>query len=187
MSRSFAASCSSSCSAARAAFCSSSRAAFCSSSRAAALPLTLALAFLLTACQGSDLGLGEPEGWAEIKGKRVAVEIAESPAKQALGLGQRDSLDWGKGMYFVYKRPAFYTFWMKGMRFSIDIIWINKGRIVDLDTNVPFEKGGNGPTLRPNSLVDSVLEVPAGYSATSGWTIGDRVSFERTKQLIPAN
>ena len=156
-----------------------------------ALPLTLVLVLLLTACQGSDLGLGdaepEPEGWVEIKGKRVAVEIAESPAKQALGLGQRDSLDWGQGMYFVYKRPAFHSFWMKGMRFSIDIVWINKGRIVDLDTNVPFEKGGNGPTVRPNSLVDAVLEVPAGYSATSGWTIGDRVVFERTKPLTPTN
>lgn len=159
--------------------------------RPAFLLLTLLFVVLLTACQGSDLGLGDtepdPEGWVEIKGKRVAVEIAESPAKQALGLGQRDSLDWDTGMYFVYKRPAFYSFWMKGMRFSIDIVWINKGRIVDLDTNVPFEKGGNGPTLRPNSLVDAVLEVPAGYSAASGWTLGDRVAFERTKRLTPAN
>jgi uncharacterized membrane protein (UPF0127 family) len=165
--------------------------AMLSLARARALLLVLTLVLTLCACQGSDLGLGEsepePEGWVGIKGQRVAVEIAESPAKQALGLGQRDSLEWGKGMYFVYRRPAFYSFWMKGMRFSIDIVWIHKGRIVDLDTNVPFEKGGNGPTLRPNSLVDAVLEVPAGYSAASGWTIGDRVSFERTKKLAPAS
>ncbi|MFK7898341.1 MAG: DUF192 domain-containing protein [Myxococcota bacterium] len=148
------------------------------------LAVAFALGLLLVACQGSDFELGSseppPEGWVEIKGKRIAVEIAESPAKQALGLGQRDSLDWDTGMYFLYERPAFYSFWMKGMRFSIDIIWIHKGRIVDLDTNVPFEKGGNGPTVRPRSLVDAVLEVPAGYSAASGWTLGDRVSFERT-------
>ena len=157
--------------------------------------LLLLVGFVLSACQGGDLDLGldlagvaepEPEGWVEIKGKRVAVEIAESPEKQALGLGQRDRLDWDKGMYFAYKRPAFYSFWMKVMRFSIDIIWIHKGRIIDIDTNVPFEKGGNGPTVRPGSLVDAVLEVPAGYSAASGWTIGDRVAFERTQQSINA-
>ena len=88
-------------------------------------------------------------------------------------------------MYFPYEHPAIYTFWMKGMRFSIDIIWIRKGRIVGLNINVPFEEGGNGPTMRPKSLVDAVLEVPAGYAAASGWALGDRVSFERTESQSP--
>jgi uncharacterized membrane protein (UPF0127 family) len=30
-------------------------------------------------------------------------------------------------------------------------------------------------------LADAVLEVPAGYSAASGWQIGDRVRFERLR------
>jgi uncharacterized membrane protein (UPF0127 family) len=68
---------------------------------------------------------------------------------------------------------------MKGMRFEIDIIWLRDDRIVDVDANVPFEKGGNGPTLRPSELVDAVLEVPAGYAAASGWQIGDRMILER--------
>jgi uncharacterized membrane protein (UPF0127 family) len=70
---------------------------------------------------------------------------------------------------------------MKGMRFSIDIIWLRDGRIVGLEANVPFEKDGNGPTLRPSELVDAVLEVPAGYAAASGWRIGDPVRLERVK------
>jgi uncharacterized protein len=81
-------------------------------------------------------------------------------------------------MLFPYDRPAFYAFWMKGMRFSIDIVWIRGDRIVDIDSNVPFEPGGNGPTLRADSLVDSVLEVPAGYAFAMGWRIGDRVIVE---------
>jgi hypothetical protein len=122
---------------------------------------------------------GSPEGWVEIRGRRIAVEIAQEPAVQAKGLGARDGLAWDHGMYFVYDQPAFYAFWMKGMRFSIDIVWLREGRIVDLDVNVPFEPGGNGPTLRPSSLVDAVLEVPAGYAVANGWSIGDRVAFER--------
>jgi uncharacterized membrane protein (UPF0127 family) len=146
-----------------------------------ALALAAALLPLASAsgCSGSQRKSDEPEGWVEIRGQRIEVEVAEDPATQAKGLGDRDSLAWDRGMLFVYEEPAFYAFWMKGMRFSIDIVWLRKGRIVDLDVNVPFEPGGNGPTLRPSSLTDAVLEVPAGYAMAHGWRIGDRVDFER--------
>lgn len=139
-----------------------------------------ALALALSAC-------GEPkqnatlaaEGFVEIRGRRIAVEVADGGAEQARGLGERDGLAWDSGMYFPYARPGFYGFWMKGMRFPIDIVFVRAGRIVDLHPQVPFEPGGNGPTIRPRELVDAVLEVPAGYAAAQGWRIGDRVVFER--------
>ena len=130
------------------------------------------------ACQASDLG-PPVEAWVEIESKRVAVELAETVAEQSKGLGDRDELAWGRGMYFPYAQPAFYSFWMRGMRFPIDIVWIRQGRIVDLHSDVPFEPDGNGPTLRPREAVDAVLEVPAGYAAASGWRIGNRVHLER--------
>lgn len=139
----------------------------------------LALALTAIACQPSAAPGEEPEGWVEIRGKRIAVDVADNPREQAKGLGERDELAWDHGMIFLYERPAFYSFWMKGMRFSIDIIWIREGRIIDMDLSVPFEPGGNGPTVRPDSLVDSVLEVPSGYALANGWRIGDRVVFER--------
>jgi len=143
------------------------------------LALAALLLILTAACDLRALGGSEPEGWVEVKGQRVAVEIADSPEEQSKGLGERDQLAWHHGMYFEYANPAFYAFWMKGMRFSIDIVWIRNGRIVDLDANVPYEVGGNGPTLRPSVLVDAVLEVPAGYANAHGWHVGDRVKFER--------
>ena len=121
----------------------------------------------------------EPEGWVRIGAREVAVEIADTPAKQERGLGYRDSLAWDSGMYFPYQRARMLTFWMKGMRFAIDIVWIRDGRIIDLHPNVPFEPGGNGPRVRPREAADAVLEVPAGYAGASGWRIGDRVRFER--------
>lgn len=136
-------------------------------------------------CDGASAG-PPPEAWVEIGSQRVAVELAETPEEQTKGLGYRDALAWDTGMYFPYARPAFYSFWMRGMRFSIDIVWIRQGRIVDLHAAVPFEPGGNGPTLRPRQIVDAVLEVPAGYAAASGWRIGDRVKLERTDASSPA-
>lgn len=142
-----------------------------------ALAAAIAVMSLLACQVRSDASA--PEGWVEIRGKRVAVDIADTPAKQSKGLGGRASLAWGEGMYFLYEEPAFYAFWMKGMRFPIDIVWIRDGRIIDVAPNVPFEEGGNGPTVRASELVDAVLEVPASYAAANGWGIGDRVTFER--------
>jgi uncharacterized membrane protein (UPF0127 family) len=141
--------------------------------------VALSLMLAALACGfGAPNGI-EPEAWVEIKGKRIAVEVADTPRKQEKGLGERDRLAWDRGMYFEYAKPAFYAFWMKGMRFSIDLIWLRGGRIVDLHASVPFEPGGNGPTVRPTVLVDAVLEVPAGTATASGWQVGDPVVFER--------
>lgn len=119
------------------------------------------------------------EGRVEIRGRSIPVEIADSPAEQRLGLGERDGLAWGTGMYFPYAKPGFYAFWMKGMRFPIDIVFLRDGRIREIHAQIPFEKGGNGPTIRPQELADAVLEVPAGYAGASGWQVGDRVAFAR--------
>ncbi|MFP6654965.1 MAG: DUF192 domain-containing protein [Myxococcota bacterium] len=133
-------------------------------------------------CGYGDPIQSNPDAWIEIRGRRVAVEIADSPSEQAKGLGSRDALAWNHGMYFEYAEPAFYSFWMKDVRFSIDIVWLRDGRIVDLDVRVPFQEGSNGPTVRPAELVDAVLEVPAGYAVAHRWQIGDRVLFERVRR-----
>jgi uncharacterized membrane protein (UPF0127 family) len=144
--------------------------------------LTLSSILLFTnGCRFGEPDEPEPDAWLEIRGQRVSIEIADTPEKQRKGLGERDALDWDHGMYFEYSQSGFYAFWMKGMRFSIDILWLRDGRIVGIEANVPFEKGGNGPTVRPRELTDAVLEVPAGYSSAAGWMIGDRVHLERIK------
>ncbi len=155
----------------------------CRLARTFILRALAAISILLctTACSLGGLDESKFDAWLEIKGQRISVEIADTPEKQEKGLGERDSLAWDHGMYFEYSQPAFYAFWMKGMRFPIDIIWLRDGRIVGFEVNVPFEKGANGPTVRPRELVDAVLEVPAGYSAASGWRIGDRVQLERLR------
>lgn len=149
--------------------------------RSAFTRLVCAALLLVAACREAGPASPASEGVVEVRGKTVAVEIAEGRTEQAKGLGERDALAWGTGMYFPYDRPGFYTFWMKGMRFAIDIVFLRDGRIVDLFAQVPFEAGGNGPTIRPRVLADAVLEVPAGYSAANGWQIGDRVRFERLR------
>lgn len=148
--------------------------------RCLAIFLALGLIVGSVGCRGRA-SEAPPDAWVEIGTQRIAVELAITPAEQALGLGERDALAWGKGMYFVYSQPGIYAFWMKGMRFPIDFVWIRDGRIVDLTPEVPFEPGGHGPTVRPRRAVDGVLELPAGFVRTSGWRIGDPVRLIRNE------
>ncbi len=140
------------------------------------LALSLALAALSACSSATTSEAPEPDAWVTIGRARVATEVVRDYASKARGLGGRESLAWDHGMLFPYERPGFLSFWMKGMRFSIDIVWIREGRIVDIAHRVPFDpSGGPGPTVRPRELADSVLEVPAGYAQAQGWRIGDRV------------
>jgi uncharacterized membrane protein (UPF0127 family) len=113
-----------------------------------------------------------------IHGRRVEVELALTPETQARGLGYRDALAWDHGMLFVYDEPFFPRFWMRGMRFDIDIVWIRDGRIVDISHRVPHVPGENGPTVQPRQLASWVLEVPAGYAEAHRWRVGQRVEAE---------
>jgi len=143
------------------------------------------LACLLTlSCAEQAPAEPEAEAWVTIRTEKIPVELAESPEEQSLGLGRRDSLTWGHGMYFPYERAAFHAFWMKGMRFDIDIVWIRDGRIVDITPRIPapdpgLPEGLPLPTYQPRELADGVLEVPAGYAEAHGWRIGDRAVLTR--------
>ncbi len=114
-----------------------------------------------------------------IRNHRVELEFARTRAEQARGLGGRDSLAWNHGMLFEYSRPGFPGFWMKDMRFDIDIVWIRDLRIVDISHRVKYSPEGPGQTVRPRELVETVLEVPAGFAQAHGWRVGDRVTIDR--------
>src|ERR1700679_2272851 len=64
-----------------------------------------------------------PSYVVRLDGARVNVTLAQTQAQEELGLGDRDSLAAGQGMLFVFAQDGKYAFWMKDMRFSIDIIW----------------------------------------------------------------
>jgi uncharacterized membrane protein (UPF0127 family) len=113
------------------------------------------------------------------------IEIADTEEKRQKGLGGRKSLAEGSGMLFVFpQKQVFPSFWMKGMLIPLDMIWINKGFVVKIDKNVPAPAAETPdsklPFYRPNSAVDYVLEVNAGFSDKNGIKIGDSVDLVAT-------
>ena len=72
----------------------------------------------------------------DIGNRALRVEVADTDAKRTLGLSGRESLKEG-GMLFVFDTPGNYGFWMKDMRFPIDIIWLDESyHVVDIARNV---------------------------------------------------
>lgn len=111
----------------------------------------------------------------------VKIEIADTPQARAKGLGERESISSDSGMLFIFPESKKYQFWMKGMKFPLDIIFINNGSVVDFLKNVPSpvpnQKDSNLPRLQSTTAIDMVLEVNAGYIDANSINIGDSVSL----------
>lgn len=111
-------------------------------------------------------------------GFETANEVAVTPEQQALGLGGRDySMRETDGMLFLFDPPTIPKFWMKGMKFDLDMIWLNGTTIVGIEKNVPKESFFTLKTFSPNQPVTAVLEVNAGVSDRHGIKVGDVVEI----------
>lgn len=104
--------------------------------------------------------------------QNLAVEVMTKPKEWEKGLSGRDSLETDTGMLFQFPRDHVPIFWMKDMKFPIDMIWIKDNVIVEIIEDVPVPKDSNLPTYSPKVPVNTVLEVPAGYAKSHGWGPG---------------
>ncbi|PIR37958.1 MAG: hypothetical protein COV34_02615 [Candidatus Zambryskibacteria bacterium CG10_big_fil_rev_8_21_14_0_10_42_12] len=115
----------------------------------------------------------------EIRNTTFQVDVADTDAERIKGLSGKESLSERTGMLFIFEESAPRSFWMKDMRFSIDIVWIDKNRkIVGIHRHV-------SPETYPQSFVSPepvmyVLEVAEGVS--SFMNIGDTVNFIKSSQ-----
>ena len=108
----------------------------------------------------------------------VRAEVADDDAERARGLSGRARLARDAGMYFVL--PSTSTrFWMKGMRFPLDMVWIRGDRVVDVSARVPDPRPGTPESQLPiyssSKPADRVLEVNAGWARDHGVRAGDEV------------
>lgn len=120
-----------------------------------------------------------------IANKKNFVEIAKTEKQLTRGLSGRDKLKADEGMLFVFTSPGHYGFWMKEMKFDLDLIWIKDKKIIGITAKVSAPVKDKGLRIKDNELpvyyppsgVDLVLEVNAGWSERNGVKIGDEVRF----------
>jgi uncharacterized membrane protein (UPF0127 family) len=120
--------------------------------------------------------LGEHNGIVTLDGQTIYVDLAENPAQQGLGLGNRTGLGVHQGMLFLFPTNDIHEFWMKDMSFSIDMIWFSAdGTVIYIQPNV-------APSTYPDAFGPTVvsryvLEVPANFATTYGIKVGDRATL----------
>jgi len=114
---------------------------------------------------------------AVLAGKKLLLEVAHTSALREQGLSGRENLSQGGGMLFVFDKTGAYGFWMKDMRFSLDIIWFNTDKkIVYIEKNLSPD---TYPTIfTPSTSAQYVLEVPAGFVDNSNISVGDFLDIE---------
>ena len=107
----------------------------------------------------------------------VPVELAITPEEKTQGLADRDALAAGNGMLFVWEDDLLPIFTMAGMRFSLDILFINSsGEITHIAEQLPLCADRVGcTTVAPPQPIRHVLEVNAGFVQRHAIMIGDRV------------
>lgn len=111
-------------------------------------------------------------------GEEIAVAVADTPALRAQGLGEHEELAPNEGMLFVFPEPALSGFWMKDMRFPIDIIYFDADRrIVDVWERATPESYPK--VFTPRVPTQFVLEVPAGFFADHHLKLGNTIEIPR--------
>ncbi|MDI6777952.1 MAG: DUF192 domain-containing protein [Patescibacteria group bacterium] len=105
----------------------------------------------------------------------VKAEAVDTAEKIEQGLAGRKELSEGRGMLFVMPSDDWQRFWMKGMQFPIDIIWLERGRVVGCEKNISPNDERIFTSPSKSSLV---LEIPEGFCDHYNVQINDPVGIQ---------
>ena len=119
----------------------------------------------------------------EFLGKEIPeinVWLARSPKELSQGLSIVDELKEDQGMLFVFSYLDEHAFWMKDMKFPIDIIWLDsEKKIVSIKENADPK---NFPeNYQPTSPALYVLEVTDGFTKKHSLKEGDQLEWNITE------
>jgi M6 family metalloprotease-like protein len=113
-----------------------------------------------------------------IAGVVLTVRLATTLPAQEKGLSGLSSLPSNQGMLFVFDHMDYWSFWMVGMKFPLDIIWFNAaGKVVWTEPELQPCSQYNCPAITPEAMSMCVLEVNAGFIAAHHIRLGTPFSF----------
>lgn len=112
----------------------------------------------------------------KVADKTLNAYLAVSPLEMEAGLSAFSQISDKQGMLFSFNPPSRPGFWMKGMKFPIDIIWVNNLRVVDITKNLSADK--ELTKYYPNIDIDHAIEVNAGWCDRNNIKVGDSVEIK---------
>jgi uncharacterized protein len=137
-----------------------------------------ALAAGITGCAASGLA----PRWATAvlpSGASFSLEVAADEASRARGYMYREEIGAREGMLFLFERSDYHPFWMRNVKFPLDILWLDRSlRVVHIAPDVPpCPAEGDCPSVVPSRPARYVLEFRAGTARAEGLRTGDRITL----------
>ena len=117
----------------------------------------LLLVFLTLYCSGQAgknrfIKVYFPDGFS------ATAELAVSDEERAQGLMFREKINEDQAMLFLFEEEDIHSFWMKNMRFAIDILWLDgRKRIVHIDTQPAEVDAAYQPEVELVGDIDGAL------------------------------
>jgi uncharacterized protein len=118
-----------------------------------------------------------------VRGFELNADIPIIGEQMSKGLAVKNQLKENEAMLFVFEKPGRHSFWMKDMKFPIDIFWL------DSDGKVVYIKESMQPCIStiicilytPNTDSQYVLETVAGFTQRHNVSVGTNIDFELVK------
>jgi len=104
----------------------------------------------------------------------MKAEIAVSKEERSRGLMNREKLNDGEGMLFIFESDSLHSFWMKDTLIPLSIAFIlSDGKILEIKDMYPKDLS----SVSPSRSVRYALEAPQGWFARTGILPGDVVKW----------
>ncbi|MBA7634636.1 hypothetical protein ES703_42226 [subsurface metagenome] len=132
----------------------------------------------------SNCKTSENESVIKINGKKIKVEVADTPAERAIGLSYRKNLLENHGVLFAFPDEARREFWMYKCNFDIDLAYIDaSGVIREIVTmkKEPFNKPVDSlpKYISSSSNIKFALEMKGDWFKENKIIIGTRIDLRR--------
>ena len=147
--------------------------------------------------EGGKTANGRPVYWPlTINGYLYdQIELAFTAAEQSKGLMYRDKLAETGGMIFVSDTMSRKSFWMKGCRFDLDLIYMDAQGVIVAMHRMKMEKPQQRneseeayydrlPTYDSGKPAQFVLELAAGQIDFLGLQVGDKLDIGVSELLV---
>lgn len=109
-------------------------------------------------------------------GQRAQISILETVKQQYQGFSYQQQPSSDQGLLFIWPQPAKRAMVMRNMNFSLDFIWLNQKKIVQLDQKA-LPEGAQPVNKYQADQVDAVIEMPAGFIERHNLVIGQSVDW----------
>ncbi len=112
---------------------------------------------------------------------QFVVYRADTPNERSIGLSNVDSLGTNQGMIFIWPQAQAQAFWMKGVDYPLDLVWLRDQTVVGTVTMLP--EAATTPQqdyqyYYSPGPVNQVVELPAGTIENIGLTLGDKLYMD---------